>query len=331
MAKRKVKPSVKITARPKITRRPIPKLRIQWPPGPRPWPPLHGSSCKDTPDPAMLGPLELLMGSWHNQKNALLGYNVMPLPEIGAPGNIILKNFHYYETMNFDFIGKVPNRGGAFEQNCYGLLYEQRVFFSEFQCKGHAVHAENGIWLHLATGDQTKGPYGGRSSTTVLASPPAPHERPTQDKARCVAKQVSVPHGNSMLCLGTCETIDGPPTIPDIDCVPHGAPSTVQNKYRTTLDRNPNAILQQQLKKVKVKRTTILRVSTDNGGGLTNVPFIRNHANVGRFETTFWIEELTDGKRQLQYSQNAVLELATVDGNVPVPHVTANTLTEYTP
>lgn len=325
MAKRNAKPTTKSTARPT---RPLP---IHWPPGPQPWPPLHGSRCKAPPKPALLGPLKMLIGTWSNTQDALLGYNVMPLPEIGKPGNVILKNFHYYEVMKFNFVGNAPNRGGTFEQNCYALSYDQQVRFSEFQCKGKPVHAENGIWLHLQTGDQTKGPYGGSSGGAVLPSPPAPHFRPTQDGARCIAKQVSVPHGNSMLCLGTYETINGPPTIPDIDCVPHAAPSSVQNKYKTALDRNPNAILQQQLKKVKVNKTTILRVSTDNGGGLTNIPFIRNHANVTRFETTFWIEELTNGKRQLQYSQNAVLELATVDGHVPFPHVTVNTLTEYTP
>lgn len=285
-----------------------------------------------------LGPLQNLMGTWFSPVYSLQGYNVMPLPQEGAKNqhdqltNIILKNFHYYETMTFTPIGKVPNRGGTYEQDCFTLLYEQRVFFADGPAKGKLVHAENGSWLHLVTGPQTLGPYG----PGVLPSPPAPDPIPPQDPATNIVKQVSVPHGNSLLATGSFYVRDGAPEIPNVSALPVGADPAVLALYGKdqpdNLNINPNHVLQQALHHTPphnpIRKTTTLQVSSKSiGSSVGNIPFIVNHANVSLFETSFWIEERRDGSLQLQYSQKIDLEFPAVQGRgIVFPHVTANTM-----
>ena len=147
----------------------------------------------------------------------------MPLPQATAPHKYILKNFNYFEEMTFSAIaGPVPNRGGNYQQDGYVLFYEQRVFFGEGaapEAVNNLVHAENGSWSHLKTLKQKQGPYG---IDGFLPSPPAPDPIPSQDPTRNIVKQVSVPHGNSILAVGTFEEFDGAPTIPNVSTLPTG-------------------------------------------------------------------------------------------------------------
>jgi hypothetical protein len=115
---------------------------------------------------AGLGPLLGLVGTWNNPTTAdpgeQLGYNVMPLPQDNTPSsdNVILKDFHYFEEMTFSAIpGDAANRGGDFQQNCWVLFYEQRVYFGSDagSDENMLVHAENGDWLHLVNVPQDVG------------------------------------------------------------------------------------------------------------------------------------------------------------------------------
>lgn len=125
-------------------------------------------------------------------------YNVMPLPQVdpSSQEGYILKNFSYYEELIFSAIhGTAPNRSGSGTQVANTLFYEQRVYFADGPNKDALVHAENGSWLYLTDRKQFVGPYG------TAADPEQNSVPPTQPYN--IIKQMSVPHGNSVLAAGT--------------------------------------------------------------------------------------------------------------------------------
>lgn len=280
-----------------------------------------------------LGPLAGLIGTWVSTKDN--GFNVMPIPEATVPNGFILKNFSYYEEVTFSAIqGKVVNRGSKDEQDCYTLFYEQRVFFSDGPQANELVHAENGSWLHLITGPQGQGTL---NSTPNIPSPPAPNPIPPQNPATAIVKQVSVPHGNSILALGSVETILGAPVIPDVNTLPKNAPECFSAPYGANTPSNPNinpnivlqGALQEIQKQACVVRTHIFDVDSDNQGDVANIPYIKQHSDVSRFSNTLWLEELSDGQLVMQYSQNISLEFPFGGGKKYLfPHIVANTLTK---
>jgi hypothetical protein len=148
----------------------------------------------------------------------------MPLPEPADPDGYILKNFKYYEFINFNdtlaVAAEAPNRGGLVSQNARALFYEQQVNFAEGPAKDKGVHVENGAWLWLPRFVQQAGPYPGDIDQEVVS------DALNQPADISVAKLISVPHGNSILALGSFDTvsdkggakdpwIDGRPVIPD--------------------------------------------------------------------------------------------------------------------
>ncbi|WP_422984994.1 heme-binding protein [Undibacterium sp. Ji50W] len=281
-----------------------------------------------------LGPLAGLIGTWVSPKTN--GFNVMPLPQATAPNGFILKNVFYYEVMTFSALqGKVANRGGTDEQDSYTLFYEQRVFFSDGVQANTLVHAENGAWLNLITTQQGQGPL---DTQPYIPSPPAPDPIPPQNPARQIIKQVSVPHGNSILAMGDVTIIDGAPDIPDVSTLPIDAPIAFNAAYGEDVPSNPNInpniVLQDALAALSQQGLTVLRthrlnVDTNNNGGITNNPFIKEHNNVKQFTHTVWLEELSNGQLMLQYSQNISLQLHLADGQSYVfPHITANSLSK---
>jgi len=83
------------------------------------------------------------------------------------------------------------------------------------------VHFENGIWGYLTDAQQALGPYGngndpGLGNQVVPDSAP-----PTQEFD--LFKQISVPHGNSVLACGFFTSESGAPTIgPPPQVLPSG-------------------------------------------------------------------------------------------------------------
>jgi len=67
-------------------------------------------------------------------------------------------------------------------------------------------------------------------------------------------------------------------------------------------------------------------VTTENAGGVSNIPFLTTNANTQVVESVFAIERVQgpDGSEilQLQYSQTALLNF----GGMSWPHVTVGTL-----
>jgi hypothetical protein len=288
-----------------------------------------------------LGPLLGLVGNWNSPMAAgsQLGYNVMPLPQDGTAGsaNVILRDFHYYEEMTFSAIpGDAANRGGDYQQNCWVLFYEQRVYFGSDAgpAANTLVHAENGDWLHLVNVPQMKG------INENMGDEPLPNGRIPQP-AFPIVKQVSVPHGNSILAVGNSSTGTGAPPISEVNTIPTG--SGVNADLLSIYNRgvydpenlmlNPNYVLQQQITNNNVGEKAIVsytqfNVSSKNGNGdVRNILFERKKAKVTDFHTTFWLEKLADGTSQLQYSQT--IEMTFIDNpNVTFYHIDANTLTK---
>ncbi|MBE0620225.1 MAG: hypothetical protein IH605_06505 [Burkholderiales bacterium] len=280
------------------------------------------------PAHAVLGYLSGLIGTWNSPRGeSATGFNVMPLPQRDAPGGYVLKNFPYYEEITFATIaGSAPNRGGNLTQNCNTLFYEQRVYFATNptgDSKSNPVidklvHAENGAWLHLVYQAQQAGPYG---PGTV----PEPTPLPTQPQATEYVKQVSVPHGNSILAVGNATVSKGNPTFPVANrSVP---PFTDPNVI------DPNTYLQKQLDALKSKGVSVvecvaIHLTTDRGvsGNVADIRFEQRHATVDRYDTTWYIEKLSNGTTQLQYSQTMSMKLLIGANLVDFIHVDANTL-----
>ena len=177
-----------------------------------------------------------LIGTWKNdpalqdRHGRPLSYNVMPLPQVtpqqhrpNPPGNyggFILKNFSFTEEIRFNgsldpkdkgsghydpeavaMTASAPNRGGTYTQSSHALFYDQLVRFAEGPQQGDVVHVENGAWLHFGSEPQVLGPYdtGEIVQGQVLRQPPYVR----------IAKQISVPHGNSVLALGNVDVYVG--------------------------------------------------------------------------------------------------------------------------
>lgn len=142
-----------------------------------------------------------------------LSYNIMPLPETSDPDGYILKNFKYHERLHFNndqtantlaVAARAPNRGGQVNQDARALFYEQQVMFAEGPGKGTVVHVENGAWLWFPRYIQQTGPYPANAPGNEVS------DALQQQSDISVAKQISIPHGNSILALGNFDTVPGP-------------------------------------------------------------------------------------------------------------------------
>lgn len=277
------------------------------------------------PTPFPLGVLSTLVGTWNSPSGAgATGYNVMSLPQIGAPGGYITKNFSYFEEISFAQIaGNAPNRSGNFTQNSNALFYEQRVYIASAPAPGAQnilIHAENGSWLYREFVDQTLGPYG-------PGMVPPPNPLPSQPPASQYVKQVSVPHGNSMLLIGQANFHKGSPVIPPtpLTMLPFSDPT------QGIID--PNSFLTKRLDQLRAVDNPVVSYieltvsSTNPGGGINNTNFEQQHATVANFSTTWYIETLRDQSVQLQYTQSIFMTINLNGVATPFLHVDANTLT----
>lgn len=310
----------------------------------------NGSSENGVKKALTKGNLLNLIGNWNSpaDQSTPIGYNVMPLPQnADAVDDFILKNNTYYEQMTFAPIeGNVANRGGNYQQNSNVLFYEQRVFFAASpqapvpvpnDTINTLVHAENGSWLFLDMSTQREGAYS--DGPVVKKGPPKPPQNPNIN----IVKQVSVPHGNSILAPGAGTVSSGPPTIHDVSALPHG--TGVDSTYytifgstgpndptnHTNLNVNTNYVLQDYITRVNTGNkaiTNTVHFSVDSqkqDGGVTNIIFEYKNARVIRYRMDMWLETLADGTYQLQYSQ--IIDLMFRNTGVVFPHITANTMT----
>jgi hypothetical protein len=302
---------------------------------------------------SVTGPLQYLLGTWTNQNIGRTGlggtenpysYNLMILPQVDpeSPYGYILKSMPYYEEITFTAVhGSAANRGGLGTQVSYAILYEQRVYISAGPAEDMLVHFENGIWGYLDDQQQMLGPYGngnnpGLGNLFVPNSVP-----PTQEYD--LFKQISVPHGNSVLACGLFTSQSGAPMIgPPPQVLPTGINTDAYDKQSVgnlNPDRalNPNLPLIQAAAASDITKYIELQVdSAKGGGGVTNIGFEQQHCDVLRYYATYWLEALggSEDYTQLQYSQTIMMQIPiTMPGasgptNVVFPHITANTLTK---
>jgi len=299
-----------------------------------------------------------------------LSYNIMPLPETSDPDGYILKNFKYSERIKFNndnvndtlaIAAEAPNRGGLVSQNARALFYEQQVKFAEGPAKGKVVHVENGAWLWFPRFVQQDGPYPGDIDKMAVS------DALSQPGDVSVAKLISIPHGNSILALGSFDTvtddggarkawIDAPPVIPDAPfpyptpAVPVGPPpnlaSNLNVDYRYTtessnmdnyqnphpdLTQMPNWPLQQAVAIIQPDAYMHWHVTTEplpNGKGhVMNIPFEHSVADVTEYWAEYWLLG-KDDNRYLAYTQTILMVLTVKDKKYVFPHVTCNTLTK---
>ncbi len=301
------------------------------------------------------GPLQYLLGTWTNQNlgQTMAGgpenpysYNLMVLPQVDAqsPHGYILKSMPYYEEITFTAVhGSAANRGGLGTQVSYAILYEQRVYISAGPAKDMLVHFENGIWGYLDDQQQALGPYG-NGNDPGLGTQVVPNSVPPTQQFN-LFKQISVPHGNSVLACGSFTSQSGAPTIgPPPQVLPVGINTDAYDTLSVgnlNPDRalNPNWPLSQALAVPNPAPTQFIQFDVDsqNGGGaVTNIGFEQQHCEVKRYYATYWLEALGGSQNytQLQYSQTIMMQIPiTLPGslqptNIVFPHITTNTLTK---
>jgi hypothetical protein len=305
-------------------------------------------------DDPELGPLTALPGKWISQGR---GWNMIALPfaaEAAPPFRLLLNQ--YDEELEFTLVDKaVPNRGltdgsprAEKDQLIVTLDYQQAVrqvasvdapVSGKAGDAGQAIHHEPGLWLYMTN-----------------------HVENDVD----VGRLATIPHGNSVLALGTSDLLESPDTstlIPDVSGLPIGIGNTDINDpgnrylapYKLFHDApfkgtvagvpgfpgfdpvTPNVLLKLALQGVSVKRTTVLSVDTaTQTGGISNIPFVVEQADARRMVSTFWIHELNETDSQgkprfmMQYLQDVGLDfLPRTDGEpglIRWPHISINTL-----
>jgi hypothetical protein len=336
------------------------------------------------PYPASVSDLALfqqkLLGTWSNNgvplgtDNKPLSYNVMPLPQVEKQASYpcclgyILKNFTFTETIRFNNYDNkcsittpatAPNRGGRYSQIAQAVFYDQKVFFAEGPDGptnpdgAQAVHIENGAWLWLTSSSQNLGPYNN------VPAPPGPIT--PQPPFMNVAKQIAVPHGNSVLALGSVgEIMHVTPQIPDM---PYPYPGSGRGEeadipvfpYYTKLNQggdyenpnldytfNPNLPLQEAVGQLRPDAHLHWSVTTDPlpdaehpmvQGSVTNIPFEHRRANVASYKAEYWLLS-TDGGQTfdyLAYNQFIGLVIPLAGQPYTFPHVTANVVKRQGP
>ncbi|MCX4240471.1 heme-binding protein [Paraliomyxa miuraensis] len=275
-----------------------------------------------------------------------LSYNVMPLPQ--APPNYILKNFKLYETVQFNTNSDValpataPNRGSDTLQVPTALFYQQQVYFAEGPGTGQIVHVENGAWLNLLTGKKLVGPYPPPPGSAIKLDDPN-----QQPPGITIAKQMSIPHGNSILALGSftppTAVADPSKLIPDsssvlptptgLDTTPYTTklddPSNYQNPH-PDLTANPNKPLQDAVALIRPNYFIRWDVSTGNQGQTMNIPFEQRQANVTSYAASYWLLSTDGGTTYpyLAYTQNITMVFVIGGVHYMFPHVTSNVVTK---
>jgi len=265
------------------------------------------SNLEDTTK--QFGPLTDLIGTWVGTK----GWNLIAVPN--QKGGFILEVVPYFETIVISPLSTpTPNRGKKIIQEVPTLMYSLSIHSSIDQS---LLHRENGTWL-------------------LLPDCPSNFQ---------LARQASIPHGTSVVALGNASPpIPGPPVIHDITSlpvVPHAPLGyfeqyTLKNPVGPFDKKNPNKVLQDDIKGQKIISTTTLDIASANQGIIGSIPFVTQNANASKFEAIFWIETVVNDQGnkflQLQYSQKTLLSFIHQFGDpdpnklIEWPHINVNTL-----
>lgn len=306
-----------------------------------------------------LGPLAQLAGTWQSapffEPNQIAqGWNVMSVPGPASTSGFVFEVIPYTETLTFQPVVVALNRGPfipvvkyvdgqkvtdvvEMNQNITGLMYQQSIISAcpnGAQCiergfpAGSQIHAETGLLLNFSLQAEPQNPNGGFQ----------------------FARLSTIPHGNSVLALGTSEVTKNPGNqfFPEVSAHPTGLNGTAPTgqgiailDYNAQIDSPvfpgfiqsiPNSFLQKALGNQVITEMTTLSMTTSNanaGGGILNIPFIESNAKATTMDANFWIQTIQGSSQlQLQYSQVINLMFPPTGSTVPViwPHITINTL-----
>lgn len=295
-----------------------------------------------------LGPLKDLVGQWHAQGT---GWNMIALPFQGGRFKFRVLMNQYDEDLTFTFVDDdVKNRGllradlvpgEDHDQHVATLDYQQaiRQVLAEDQPPSSlggapdlAIHHEPGLWLWDKNRRAKDDNILGNKVTEIQLD---------------VGRLASIPHGNSVLALGTSKCHKGMPKIPPLSGLPMGRfedvltpgydfndaahPDPYLAPYKHYIDTpfmgnvteplfpgfspaDMNSILRFANKHVHIVETTTLTVDTDcKSGAVTNAPFSVREAEPVSMKSTFWIQKLAghdengNSRFRLQYSQVVML------------------------
>jgi hypothetical protein len=297
--------------------------------------------------------LPLLHGNWQSVGK---GWNIIALPAANTPFNYRVLMNQYSENLQFKQATRnIPNRGiapenGHADQLLDALDYEQSIrqlAAVDFPATGLAgeanadIHHEPGLLLRML------------------------NHIPVADDGSLLplARLATIPHGNSVLALGSVTVKNGPPSIPVASAIPQRVDAnlltnpylgpyknfedspffgTVQSTggFPGFFPTDANAILRFALDQIPVqqviKTTTIHFDTRFNSGGIANVPFLSREANAAEMQSTFWVMDIASpnasgsATRLLMYSQTVMLDFfasPTFPGaRIRWPHISINTL-----
>lgn len=252
-----------------------------------------------------LGPLASMIGTWMGT-----GWSVIAVPQAGKPNQFTLKVNPFIETLEFSALAAaVPNRGQQEDEFLFGLQYHQRIADAQTHA---ALHVETGMWL-----------------------------RQPSDQPDRIIRQSVIPHGDSLLAMGSAFSVQGGPQIDDTSSLPvtgPGMPLGYTDPYLVPRTDgfnviNPNQFLKDGFEGQTITHTFAFVVDTANSGGILNIPFIGKNANATALSATFWTEtvqaEGSDTFQQLQYTQQINIEFferPDKTGLIMWPHITVATL-----
>jgi hypothetical protein len=152
-----------------------------------------------------LGPISDLTGTWVGK-----GFNLVSVPTKDGSGPLpfrLLVNSTEETLVVAPIGGPIPNRGSKDDDTFFlGLHYLQRVSDGETNA---GLHVETGLWLNL----------------------------PEANGQPVLSRLASVPHGDSVMSLGTAETTTT--EVPSIPAVV-SAPFTIDSKGIRVNDTNPD-------------------------------------------------------------------------------------------
>jgi hypothetical protein len=270
-------------------------------------------------DPNHLGPLALLAGTWHGSH----GLNTITLPSTPDRANMGPQERDqinlYEETMVFEVIpGLTPNRGTERDQWVSQIKYHTDV---TEQGTGAGLHFENGLFLNRGCLDS--------DPETVR-----------------LARQCSVPHGNSVICRGVVAT--------EFESIPDYATTSAKSSVRGFVVPIPGVADIGNLQTLLTDALTAEGVTIDGGvhlhfdtdwaaeikldqpnitdeeaaevHGIGSIPFVSDQATTTQMTADFYILRVTDASGnksvRLQYLQTVMLHFFGIDW----PHVGLNSL-----
>jgi hypothetical protein len=251
--------------------------------------------------------------------------------EPNGPGKFDIKQFTYREEFNIEKVGDPLQVGGSIDQTSGVLKYTKKVWATSDPAKDVVIHEENGMFFFLPN---------------IVNIPDGTPVAPKDQAPYSIGRSASVPHGNAAMMFGDATDPGqvGAPNIPFVNTLPSAEkvkefPPFYLGPYidgLEPLNLKPTAALKGALaKNGPVKSYYQISMTTDHkdAGGLVNTNFVNKRADTRKYSADFWIEQLENGKLQMQYSEVANIFFHFNKGfisksEIDWPHVMVNTLTK---